>query len=304
MNRALPYAALVLALTALGCGGSSTGSSTSTVGASGLTTPQIEAQVFTSSTATGSAPVVEDTLNIQTGELVEFQVVAYDSAGVRHVLGATNWTWSDSANSYGTLDPASGLFAVGSAATPSRQIVNARYNGATVAAYYNVNPYQSRVIGQVIASDTKAGVRGVGVTFYASDNTVAGYTLSSYDGTFRASVRANAVKFSVDPTTLGTGYWQSFSYGLNPAYATDPTASQLLSYDDGVDTCDATFQTLFHRDATQIGSSLVIGENFLFAATQPCTLLTPVTPANTADTGLIYVNSRTSARPASNGCSG
>jgi len=312
MNRALPYAALFLALLALGCGGSSVGSSSahsSSAGASGLTAPQIEAVLMPSAGAVNNnPPVVEDPLNIQTGEVVLFQLAAYDVAGGRHVVTSNNWSWSDTVNQFGTLDSYSGLFTVGQAAMSTQYNVNAYYAGSAtpVAAKYLVNPHQARVIGKVVASDTLAGVRGVGIKFYASDNTLSGYAVTSYDGTFRASVNTNAVKFSVDPDTIGPAYWQSYSYGANPAYASDHSQPPLLTFDAGVDTCDSSFQTLYRRDQSQIGTSLTLGENFMFAVTQPSSLLIPVVPASSSDPGIIILNSRVSypSRPTSTGCSG
>jgi hypothetical protein len=308
MNRAISYAALLMALLALGCGGSSTGSSTpAAASVPSLSTPTIEAVVFQAGgTPNTFPPVVEDTSNIQVGELVDFQAVAYDSTGGRHVLAATNWRWSDTTNQYGSLDPYSGLFSVGQSPMASRGTVNVTVNGATIAAFYLVNPNQARIIGQVIGSDTNKGLRGIGITFYDSGLNVTAYVVSSYDGTFRASSKTTAVSFSVDPDTVPASYWQSFSYGLNPAYVTDPTQPRLLTFDAGSDTCNAGFQTLYTRTGSQIGTSPIVGDNFLFSPAQPSTVLTPVTPAVAGDPGLIILNARSTypSRPQSNGCTG
>lgn len=279
--------------------------STTTLGA-----PQIEAVIMQSGSAADPyAPVVEDTQNIQVGELLEFQVVAYDAAGGRHILPASDWRWTDTANQYGTLDPNSGLFSVGTAAMANRGLVNATLTstGATVAAWYLVNPNQARIIGKVVASNTNGPLRGIEIDFFDSTLTQTASVVSSYDGTFRASAKLTTVQFTVNPDSIPSTFWQQFSYGQNPAYISSPSTQQpTLLYDAGSDTCMAAFQTLYSRSGSQLGNALTIGENFMFAPTQPSTLLEPVTPANPSDPNLIVISSKATyqTRPTSNGCTG
>jgi len=255
------------------------------------------------------APVVEDTSNIQIGELLEFQVVQYDPLGGRHIIPAVSWRWSDASDQFGTLDPNSGLFKVGQASMPSHGVVNATVaaTGVTAGAYYLVNPYQARIIGQVIGSDTQRGMRGVEVDFFDANLNEVDSVVSSYDGTFRASARLSAMQFTVNPDSIPSTYWQQFGYGQNPAYLTNPSSQQpTLLFDAGSNTCLTGFQTLYNRSGGQIGTALVQGENFLFAPTQPSVLLQPVTPASPTDPNLIVISSKSTytARPNSNGCTG
>jgi hypothetical protein len=255
------------------------------------------------------APVVEDASNIQVGELLLFQVVQYDPLGGRHVMPATSWRWDDTSDQFGKLDPYSGLFSVGESAMPSHFKINATVvaTGATVASYYFVNPYQARIIGQVIGSDTQRGMRGVEIDFFDANMDEVDHVVTSYDGTFRASSPLTAVQFTVNPDTIPATYWQQFGYGQNPLYISNPTTQQpTLLFDAGSSTCTTGFQTLYSRSGTQIGNSLIQGENFLFAPTQPSVLLEPVTPANATDPNLIVISSKTTyqVRPNSNGCTG
>jgi hypothetical protein len=274
------------------------------------TSPSIEAILMQSgNNGDPFGPVVEDTSNIQVGELVEFQVVQYDPLGGRHVIPAVSWRWDDKPDQFGTLDPNSGLFSVGQASMPSHFKVNATVasTGVSVGAYYLVNPYQARIIGQVIGSDTQRGMRGVEVDFFDSNQNEVDAVTTSYDGTFRASARLTAVQFTVNPDSIPSTYWQQFSYGQNPAFLTNPSSQQpTLLFDAGSSMCFTGFQTLYSRSGSQIGTTLAQGENFLFAPTQPSVLLQPVTPASSTDPNLIVISSKSTyqARPNSNGCTG
>jgi hypothetical protein len=301
MNRVLTFAALSMALLAVGCGGSSTGTNTSPSTGATYSSIVIEADLLSSGAQppVGTLPVVEDTLNLQLGELVKFVIVGYDSVGGRHELTSTDWRNADTSQEFGSLDPGSGQYAIGQNAMGSSMLVEGKYQGVPYRTYFKVNPTQARLIGQVVSSDGRTGVRGVSLQFFAQGGEVVGSVKTSYDGTFRASVPLNAVSFTIDPASVSTPFWQSFNFGL------DSTNTPVI-YDAGSPTCTTPFNPFYSRAGVLIGTTLSVGENFMFQPQEPSGLLTPVVPAVTNDPSVIVLAARTTyaGKPVSTGCSG
>jgi hypothetical protein len=163
---------------------------------------------------------VQDPRNIQTGEQYYFQLVTYDAAGNRIIHDDVSWQTSDTNGRFGNIGSNSGLFLAGSNVNQTDQFIFGFADGVRYEAKYNIKPRQVRLIGKVLDEDTGMPVLnqnhvGVDIFFFDNFGTLVGQATSSYDGTFRASVPTNTVKFtptvgSVPVTPIE--YYQSFLY--------------------------------------------------------------------------------------------
>jgi hypothetical protein len=307
MNRPPLYAALSLALLALGCGGSSTGSSSTTsVSLSNLSTPQIEA-VLTTAGATGVTslpnPVVEDARDIQIGDIIQFELVAYDSSGGRHVLAGTGWS-KNLSSQYGALNSVTGQFTTTQTAMPNIDAIGVTYNNTLYTASYQVQPQEPRLIGQIVSSSGGAAVPGVEVDFFNSSGIQVGAASTAYDGTFRASVPSSAVSFTLNSSTITGAYWQSFAYGFG---------GTTFQYDAGSTTCYAplsyypvTWTGIQPTSTAASTTSLPTSASSLFLAPAGTSAFAQVLPLSSSDPGIIVLAARVgnATKPQSSGCSG
>jgi len=233
------YAAAVMALLLIGCGGSDGKGGKPPVENSNLGTPRIEAIVqvsraslehpdnFTDEelldptnqsvyadlrTAAKTVFGYQDPLNFQIGENFVFQLVAYDNVtGERVVLPAT-FRSNDNTGVYGVLGQNSGTFEASNAATADNQTLFASYKGLNYQTQFAVRPRQSRIVGKVLTSDTNTGVAGVELLFYTNSGLFAGKVTTAPDGTYRASVPNSASEYTVNGNTIPSSQWREFTY--------------------------------------------------------------------------------------------
>lgn len=291
MNRAPQFAALAMALLVLGCGGSSSTTTTQAVSLpTNLTTPQVEA-IITPSSVTSTDPnavVVQDAQNIEVGQNLTFQLAAYGPTGTRYVLSPDRW-FSDDNGIYGNLATLSGNYQVSTQLSQTAYQVGSTYSTITYSTNVQVKPREARLIGRILSS-TGTPIRNIGIMFYDSLG-LAGEVFSSYDGTFRASVDTGVTTFTIDPATVSASYWLSYTYNDS-------------IYDAAVDTCKAPLGTLYNSTGSALGVSLSVGDNYMFAPAQPAALLTPVRPASANDAGVIVLAAKATytTKPSSTGC--
>jgi len=279
------YAAAVMALLLIGCGGSDGKGGTTPVDNGNLGTPRIEAIVRVSRASLQhpdnftnqelldptnqevyndlkvSAKTVfglQDPLNFQIGENFIFQLVAYDqTTGERVILPAT-FASSDIVGAYGQLGENSGSFDASNTATADNQTMFANYNGHHYEVQFAVRPRQARVVGKILAAGTNAPIAGIQLLFYTNSGQFVGQVTSAADGTYRASVPTSAFEFTVEGNTIAPSNWREFTYNS-------------LTFDASNPDCRATL---------------------------------PALQQGTQTLGSIYITPRTSAQPPLSGCSG
>lgn len=248
------YAVALLALGAVGCGGSGSSSSGNVTGLS--SEPRIEAVVrlqasdlkgtaqskYSSSDLLDPTKIdpndllfpesygVQDPNNFQSGEQYVFELVSYVGTNqTRTILGATDWTSSDTTSTYGTLAADTGVFVAKNQVTPTKQVMTVIYQGKSYSSYYSVRSQQARVLGKVVNEQTGVGVPSVHIVFYSpldpnlpDIKTVVGEVVTAYDGSFRASLppttldssnNALPTEMQVDNATVPNSYYRSFTYG-------------------------------------------------------------------------------------------
>ncbi len=189
----------------LGCGGGGGGSN------SGGPLPGL---TRVESVITASPAVVRDSMNFMVGDQVTFELVNYDSNGVRTVLSGQLWSSTDINVVSGTLDPGTGNFIALASTNGTTYVVSTVFQGNTYSLPYLVTPVQSRISGRVMQEFSAFGVSGIKIVFYdASSNVVGQGVTSSYDGTFLASVPTTAARFNLVPASINTSFfYREFAY--------------------------------------------------------------------------------------------
>ena len=200
-------AVLVFLVGCAGSGGSSTGSVTTTIPAI-VGTPQIEA-VFVPGLSGGSAlPTFADTLNIQTGERVQFQLVGYSATNQRVVLPSAEWSTGDTEGTFGTISANSGVFTASDRQSDNVVTVGTRYQGRSFVSYFKVRPRSIRLGGLVLSDATHLPVPGLEIRFYNRQGGQIGQAKTQYDGSFLAALPKPIV--TSDPDTTDTITYQIF----------------------------------------------------------------------------------------------
>lgn len=247
MKQLKSYAAAILALAIIGCGGSGGGGSTTPTNPN-LGTPRIEAIVRVDSSSLQhpgnftpaelldptnqevyndllpTAKTVfgyQDTLNFQVGEHYVFQLAAYDTVTGRRTVLPASFMSSDATNTFGSLAENSGSFEASSTATADNQTVFATYNGVNYQLEYAVRPRQARVIGKILTSDTNAPVGGVSINFHTDTGLFVGQVTSAKDGSFRASVPTSASQYTVVGNTIPAAEYRVFTFNSLTFAASD-----------------------------------------------------------------------------------
>ena len=239
MKHALKFAWGLVAMLAVGCGGSGNGSS-STVAPTG--TPRVECIVLVQRTnlmhpnnwsdaqlLNPQTPGlyndlinptifgIQDPTNIEEGEQMVFQVVTYSSTGVRTILPNATWNSSDIGAKFGNLAANTGQYIAGTLATTTPQTIAATLpNGATYSAQYDILIDQVRLLGNVQTQGAGAStgispLAGTILQFYNSQGLLVDSVTVAENGTFRASVPPEATTFTVVADTEPQSYQQSFA---------------------------------------------------------------------------------------------
>lgn len=235
MKHTLKFAMGLLAVLAVGCGGSGNGPSSVVVSGS---TPRVECIVYVQTTnlmhpsewtaaqllnpqtpglqADLINPTVfglQDPTNIECGEQMVFQVVTYSPDGTRNILPNVTWSSSDSTNVYGSLATNTGEYIVGNTSTTSPQTVAGVYNGVTYSAIYDVKIDQVRLIGSMFAQGTNANqLAGSLLQFFNTSGALVDTVTVQSDGSFRASVPTVATTFTIVADAEPAAFYQSFNY--------------------------------------------------------------------------------------------
>lgn len=279
------YAAAVMALLLIGCGGSDGKGGTTPVDNGNLGTPHVEAIVEVSRASlqhpnnftdaqlldpTNQAVYndllpaaktvfgLQDPLNFQIGENFVFQLVAYDkTTGARVILPASFFS-NDIDGTYGLLGQNSGNFNASSVATADDQTLYATYQGVSYESKYAVRPRQARVVGKVLSTDTNTPQAGVELLFYTSTGQFVGKVVTAADGSYRASVPTSAFEFTINGNSINPGNWREFMFNS-------------LTFD---------------------------------ASNADCRAVLPALQQGTQVLGTIFLTPRTLAEPALTGCSG
>ena len=214
---------VAFALVLVACGGTGSGGSTHTATTTTTnnipTGAHIECVVLAPTTfdngtlSDGQQFIYQDPEDIESQDQVQFELVYYDANG-RHVLPATGWGTSDTANIYGTITFDDGIFIASNSQTSTAQAVSCVYSNTVFSAQYEVLPRQVRLRGVVTDSVTKAGLSGVEVDFYGPQNPnvagsaiiFTGRVISAIDGSFRASIPSYTTAFTLVNKTLPAGF--------------------------------------------------------------------------------------------------
>lgn len=166
---------------------------------------------------------IQDPENLQTTERVIFQLVNYTRSGTsitRNILPVTGWFSGDTFSAYGRLAVDSGLYDISSTESPTRQIINASYEGRSYSAFYSIRPRQVRLLGRLVNGSTGNPVAGVEIRFYGPQDValpdgpqlLLATVRTSFDGTFRASVPTTATRFAITTTSIGTSFARQYGY--------------------------------------------------------------------------------------------
>lgn len=281
MKHVQKFAAAILALTVVGCGGSGNGTPTASIAGA---TPRVEAIVQVLRTnlmhpgvnpATGqlywtdaqllnpqtpglqadlinqTVFGIQDPTNIQCNEQLVFQLVNYSADGTRNIIPAT-FTSSDTGGLYGNLSGNTGVYLAGNSPTPPPSpttgslSVTATADGQTYSTFYNIKVDQVRLIGSVSAPGaTQSQLNQILVEFFNASGGLVDTVTVATDGTFRASVPTVATSFTVVADTIPSAFYQSYSYGGN-------------QYTAGLVTCFAGLPTGLIAGATVLPSTVSI----------------------------------------------
>jgi len=250
MKHVSLIAAVLLGTALCGCGGSGVGSGVVNTGpAVTLGTPTVEAII---PGRASSDIVVQDPNNLEVGQSIQFQLVAYNATGSRVVLSPDDFRSSDTTNTYGLLGSNSGVLITGNAVSTTLLYIGANYQGVQYSASYQVKPRQARLIGQIVDETTGLAIRNASLNFYNDSGQLVGTVVMPFQGSFRASIPLTATRFQVVSDSLTATYWRSFTFNG-------------LRYDAGSDDCRAPLP------------ALQIGDNFLSSAATDATIIR-VTP--------------------------
>lgn len=218
-----------------GGGGGGGGTNTSATGSTGgLSRVRVEAVL----TSNPNRPI--DPRHILPGEQVQFQLVGYTSAGARTVLAAT-FSTDDAAGQSGALG-ADGMFTA-AAVSAQEYRVTAQGSGFTRTSNYRVVPSRAIVTGLVLDSNAAPG-DAIVVWFLDGSGNLLETTQTTFDGFFRASVPASAIKINLNPSSLPPNrYFQSFTYSTKRYTTLDPNAcSPAISLTQGSTTTLSTIR--------------------------------------------------------------
>lgn len=236
MKRGHSLALGLLALALAACGGSGNDSNSNSEPVGLTNTPRIEAVLY--NPALDPNYIYQDPLNLQTGDVVRFELVNYTTSGdstSRNVLDVDSFRTNDTNSVAGSLDTDGGVFSSASSDTGSRQyILTARYQGVDYSTFYKINPRQIRLRGRLLAEGSNKPVYNATIDFYSNRNpldpTSAQIVIATVhtgpDGTFRASIPAfndnvstvaeandaPKVTFTVRSSALPDGYYNSFVF--------------------------------------------------------------------------------------------
>jgi hypothetical protein len=216
-----------------GGGGGGTGGTSATSGSTGTLNPiRVEGVL-----ASNPAQIV-DLQNVQVGDVVQLQIVGYDSNRQRVVLSSGSWTTNDGTGA-GTLS-SSGLYTATKSTGGTAFTFTGSNGGKLYSANYQVKPVQALVTGSVMDSNGAASSRIVLVLYNATGTVMARGTTAS-DGTFRISTPITAKRFNLDPASMSTTfYFRSFVY-------------QSKRYTALISSCTAPLPTLTNGSTSAIG---------------------------------------------------
>jgi hypothetical protein len=191
------FGAVVAAVIA-GCGGSGGGGSTST---------------STSSTGTSLATTIEardsdsyavSTSSLRQGDTFDLILWGRDTSGA--IILGTAGDWSTTAPStIAVVNPAGSLSVTSAGSIPLRAL-----SGTSTKTYTAVST--GGVVRGRVRNTENQGVPSAVVRFYNSAGTQLLTATTGSNGTFRTVVPNTAVTFMVDFSSLGTKYYNQFSY--------------------------------------------------------------------------------------------
>jgi hypothetical protein len=144
------------------------------------------------------------------GDTIQLDITGYDSKGNRVKVPASGWQ-TTAPGSVATLTSGGLLTAV--AASSSSYTIQVTYAGITYSTGLTVTTSQDLITGLV--RNVSNPINNVGVDFFNSSGVQVGTAFTSADGTFRASVPATAVQFSIDMSLADPGnfyYYTEFAY--------------------------------------------------------------------------------------------
>lgn len=173
-------------LVVLACGGGGGGGGTPTVG-------------ITIAPTSGSVPL---------GGSVNFTATVTGSTDTRATFTASAGSIVPTGDSTATWT-APGV--AGSATITARAVAD---TSKTAVATFSVigSGSTATVNGRVIDALTRGGVAGATVTFYRSDNTVAGTTTTDATGGFSAAVPTAAKRFHLVAAGVPSGYYKQYEF--------------------------------------------------------------------------------------------
>jgi len=296
MKHVQKFAAALLALAAVGCGGSGNGHPAATISGA---TPRVEAivqvlptnlmhpnqwtaaQLLNPQTPGLQADLIDPTVfgiqdptNIQCNEQLVFQLVNYSADGTRNIIPAT-FACSDSGGLYGNLSTNSGVYLAGNKPTPPPSpttgslSMSATADGQTYDTFFDIKVDQVRLIGTVSAPGaTQSQLNQIIIEFFNSTGGLVDTVTVATDGTFRASMPTVAASFTIVADTIPGTFYQSYSYGGN-------------QYTAGLVTCFAALPTGLIAGATVLPSSVAIAPRVNGQGTPTPTGCSDAIPAKT-----------------------
>jgi hypothetical protein len=214
MKYAPLFVAVLIAVVVFGCGGSGGGGGGGTTTTGTTTTGSTAGDTIVTAIIAESSPGVEiDPTNLQVGDSTTFHLAQVDlTKGTYAVVPHTGYSTTDTNSVAGTLNAVSGAYVAKASSGGATFTISTNFQSATYTVMYAVTPVQGRVSGTVRDSNGFPVQFAVVLFFDGSSNQI-GATTTSVSGSFVGSVPLAGLRFNLKPASLGSHYFQAFTYG-------------------------------------------------------------------------------------------
>jgi hypothetical protein len=155
-----------------------------------------------------------DLRNLVVGDTIQLDITARNTSDGLVTVPVSGWT-TTAPSSVATVSSSGQLTAISTTGSNS-YIVQVTYGGVIYTAPLTISALQDIVTGEV--ENSSNAIENAIVDFYDANSAQVGTAYTARDGSFRASVPATAVRFTIDlslPDPTGALYYPEFAYGSN-----------------------------------------------------------------------------------------